>query len=389
MKQIAILLLTVVCLAAQSQQPRSFVGTVAGFRPQSAEVEIRPDQGDPIVARFTPDTIAQKIAPGERDLNKAEAIKVTDVTAGDRVLVTFDVGTSSIRRIVVMAAADIAKFHEADRLDWQNRGVAGIVSARAANRITIKTRTLTEEVEAVITVDEQTSFKRYAPDSVKFSDARASKLSEVGVGDQVRARGEKSDDGLKVAAQEVVFRTFLVKAGSISSVNLESREITVKELGSNKLLTVVLTADSQIKQTPGIPAGAMGGMGPGGMPPAAAPGGRPGGPAFPGRGGMMGGPPGGGFDINQMLERMPAVKLEDLKPGSTVVISSTKGARTDQLTAIIVLSNADMLLRMASMTSGGSRGGADAVGTGGPGMGGMMGMDLDGLGAIGLPGIMQ
>jgi hypothetical protein len=104
---------------------------------------------------------------------------------------------------------------------------------------------------------------------------------------------------------------------------------------------------------------------------------------------MMGGPPGGGFDINQMLERLPAVKLEDLRPGATVVISSTKGAKTNQLTAITVVSNADMLIQMASMMSGGNRGDAGAAGMGGPGMGGMMGGDLSGLGGLGLPGVMQ
>ena len=389
MKQIAILLLAVATLAAQTQPAKSFVGTVAGFRPESAEVEIRPDRGDPVVAKLSVDTIAQKIAPGEKDLKKAESIMVTDVALGDRVLVTLEPGAPNVRRIVVMPAGDIAKRNEADRLDWQKRGVAGIVAAKAANRITVKTRTLTGEVEAVITVDEHTSFKRYAPDSVKFSDAGASRLPEVSVGDQLRARGEKSDDGLKVTAREVVFGTFLVKAGSISAVNLESKEITVKELGSSKLLTVVLTADSQIKQMPGFPPGMMGGMGRGGGPSAAVPGGSPGPPPMGARGGMMGGPPGGGFDINQMLERLPAVKLEDLRPGATVVISSTKGAKTNQLTAITVVSNADMLIQMASLMSGGNRGEAGAAGMGGPGMGGMTGADLSGLGGLGLPGVMQ
>jgi len=72
MKQILIVLWTVARFAAQGPRPRSFVGTVTGFRPQSAEVEMRPDQGGPVVARFTPETIAQKIAPGERDLKKAK-----------------------------------------------------------------------------------------------------------------------------------------------------------------------------------------------------------------------------------------------------------------------------------------------------------------------------
>jgi hypothetical protein len=205
------------------------------------------------------------------------------------------------------------------------------------------------------------------------------------VGDQLRARGEKSEDGLKVTAEEVVFGTFLVKAGTISAVHPESREFTIKELGSNKPFMVVLREDSQLKQMPAFPAGMMGGGArvgtPQGTPPGA--GGRVGSPQAAGRGGMMGGPP-GGFDINQMLERMPAAKLEDLRLGSTVVISSTKGAKNDQLTAIVVLSNADMLIEMASMMSGSNRG---AMGMG-IGMGGMTGGDLSGLG-LGLSGIMQ
>jgi hypothetical protein len=378
MRQLAtLLLLTVAAVAAQT---KSFVGTVTGFRPASAEVEIRPDSGDMVVARFTAGTIAQKIAPGERDLKKAENIQVTDVTVGDRVLVTLEAASSNVRRIVVMPAGDIAKRNDADRLDWQKRGVAGIVSARTANRITVKTRTLSGEIEAVVTVDEHTSFKRYAPDSVKFSDAQASSLSAVNVGDQLRARGEKSEDGLKVAAGEVVFGTFVVKAGTVAAVDPASRQITVKELGSNKPLTVVFTADSQIKQMPAFPAGMMGGMARGGMPGAAS-GGRSGAAPMGGRA--------GGFDINQMLEMMPAVKLEDLKPGSTVVISSTKGAKTDQLTAIMLLSNADMLIQMASAMSGGGSRGGSGMGGMGAGMGSMMGGDAGGLSGLGLSGIMQ
>jgi hypothetical protein len=373
MRFLAILLLTTGAMSAQA--PKSIVGTLTAFRSESAEVEIRPDRDGPVIARITADTIAQKIAPGAKDLKSAEGIAVTDLGIGDRVLVTLAPGTSDALRIVVMAAGDIAKRDAADRQDWQKRGVAGIVSAKAGNRITVKTKTFTGEVEAVIAVDEQTSFKRYAPDSVKFSDARPSKLSEVAVGDQLRARGTKSDDGLQVAAKDVAFGTFLVKAGAVSAVNLESRQVTVKELGTNKTLTVLLTADSQIKLMPSVP-----------MPGAAASGGgRSGLPAMPGRGG-----PSGGFDINQMLERMPASKLEDLKPGSSVVISSTKGATRDQLTAIMVLGNADMLIQMASMMSNSNRGGGmGGMAMGGASMGGMPGGDSSGLGGLGLSGMIM
>ena len=382
MKKFATLLAMMLPLAAQTPASKSFVGTVAGFRPENAEVEIQPDGGDMVAAGLTADTIAQRIAPGEKDLKTAEPIQVTDLARGDRVLVTLEPDSKRIRRIVVMTATDIAQRNEGDRLDWQKRGVAGIVSAKSGNQITLKNKTLTgAEVEAVVTLSDRTAIKRYAPDSVKFAEAKPGNPAEISVGDQVWARGEKSEDGLKVTAEEVVFGTFVLEAGTIGAIDPEAKEFTVKELGTNKLLTVKLTSDSQLKQM--FPISAMaGGPGRAGMP-AAGP------PAGAGPDGFGGAPPGGGFDINQMLERMPAVKLEDLKPGATVVGTSTKGASKDRLTAILVLSNADMLIQMASMMKGADGGAMGAAGMNGGGMGGMMGGDFSGLMGLGLGGINQ
>jgi hypothetical protein len=366
------LLLAGGCLAGQN---KSLVGTVTGLKPDTAEIEVKPDNGAPVVAKFTPDSIAERVAPGETDLKKAAAIRVTDVATGDRVLLTLEAATANVRRIIVMSATDIAKKNEADRLDWQRRGVTGIVVSKSGNQITLKMRTMSGESQAEVTVTPETSFKRYAPDSVKFADARPSKLAEISAGDQLRVRGLKSGDGLKVAAEDVVFGTFLTKGGTIAAVNPESREITIKELGTGKTLLVKLTADSQLKQMPDFGA-MMGGMR-GGAPPSG------GAPAMPGRP--------GGMDLSQMLERMPPVKLEALKNGETIVVSSTKGARNDQLTAIMVLANADLLIQMASRTSSGARGGAgmNAGMSGGMGMGmGMGGGGLD-LGSMGLGGMMQ
>ena len=353
--------------AAQAQPSKSFVGTVVSLRVESAAVEVKPDSGDAMIAQLTSDTLAQKIAPGEKDLKKAEAIQVTDLAKGDRVLVTLEPDSTRIRRIVVMPAKEIANRNDADRLDWQKRGVAGIVSAKSGSQITVTNTTLTGEVQTKISVTETTAIKRYAPDSVKFADAQPSKLADISVGDQVRARGEKSADGLTMRAQDVVFGTFLIEAGAIAAIDPETRQMKVKELGTNKLLTVKLTADSQLKQMFAMPQE------------------MPAGRALPGRG--PGGPP-GGFDINQMIEHIPAVKLEDLKPGATVVITSTKGAKSGEITAILVLSNADMLIQMASAMKAAGRGaGANAMT--GAGMGGMNSGDLTGLMGLGLGGMNQ
>ena len=98
------------------------------------------------------------------------------------------------------------------------------------------------------------------------------------------------------------------------------------------------------------------------------------------------GRPGGAPDFAQMIERMPTTQIDALKPGEAVVVSSTKGAKRDEVTAIMLLSNAEMLLRMASAQQSGrngAQGGMQSQGLG-MGMGGMNG----GLGGIELPGML-
>jgi len=359
---------------AQNQTVRNFVGTITGIKPETAEVEIKPDNAPSVTVKLSAKTLAQKVAPGEKDLKKAEIIKTSHLAVGDRVLVTLEPGSTEVRRIIVMTATDIAKRNEADRQDWIRRGLSGIVAAKSGDEITLKMRSFQGLVQGTVTVSDHTSFKRYAPDSVKFADALTSRFGDISVGDQLRARGQKSEDGLKVTAEEVVFGTFLIRAGSITVVNAESNEITVKELGSGKPLVIKVTADSQLKRLPDFAAMMQGGGRPGVSPGAAsAPGGRSspaGGPGGPG------GRPWGRGDLSQMLERMPATKLDELKPGETVVVSSTKGVRNDQITAIMLVTNADMLIQMASMQSGGMNNRGMSTG-----MGGLM----EGFGGLELP----
>jgi hypothetical protein len=62
---------------------------------------------------------------------------------------------------------------------------------------------------------------------------------------------------------------------------------------------------------------------------------------------------------------MPAAKLDELQAGEKIVVSSTKGSKPDEITAIMLLGNADMLIQMATVPS------ARGAGGGGQGMGGM------------------
>jgi len=348
MKSLLLLWLAVMAFG-QGPARKSVLGTVTGFRAEVTEMVVKPENADPQSIRFGPDTVVQRIAPGQKDLKNAETIAITAVALGDRVLISFAGSEAEARRIVVMPATDIARQNEADKQDWAKRGLAGVVASKRGNEITLRMRGLRGESTSTVSVEDNTTYRRYAPDSVKFADAQPSSFKEINVGDQLRARGEKSTDGTSVKAQEVVFGTFRTWAGTITAVNTEAGEVTAKELGGKKTAVIKVSADSQLKKMPSFP-----GMGAGGPR-------------------MGGGPP----DLAQMIERMPAAKLDELKPGETIVVSSTKGASSDQLTAIMLLSNAGMLIQMASAQQQTER-------PSGMGMGGGLSM---GAGGLELPGM--
>jgi hypothetical protein len=50
-----------------------------------------------------------------------------------------------------------------------------------------------------------------------------------------------------------------------------------------------------------------------------------------------------------MLERMPALNLAELKAGDALIISSTKGAEPDKITAITLLAGVEALAKIGAI----------------------------------------
>ena len=90
-----------------------------------------------------------------------------------------------------------------------------------------------------------------------------------------------------------------------------------------------------------------------------------------------------------MINGLPAASINAVKPGQSIVISSTKGAKPEEVTAILIVANAQMLIQMATAAPGGrgSQASNQASNQAGPGlapgpMGGMgngLGFDLSGM----------
>ncbi len=403
----ALILLTGAASAfAQANDPgvtaNGVIGEVVAVDAKAKQVFVKTDAGSVVTVAVADTTQFKKLPPGETTLSKATDMTFDALTAGDRVFargaLSEDRKTVTARMLIAMTKTDLAQKHEADRAEWGKRGIVGVVTALnpAAKEITIQPLggrgpqppqqqpqgapagaqggaqaagpqaggPPAQPAPVVVAAGAQTvKFRRYTPDSVKFSDAKASTFEELKVGDQLRALGERSTDGARFTPEEVVSGAFRTVLGTITSVNAETRELQIKTMPGNQPMTVVVSKDSDVKQVPaefaqmmmgggrpGGPGGGAPGAGGGGAAPApaaggtpAAGGGRPAGGGGEGPGG--GGPRRMGGGMQEMLERLPAAKFEELKQGSMVVFSTT-GADPARATAIQLIAGIDPIVQM-------------------------------------------
>lgn len=307
-----------------------------------------------------------QLAPGSTDLKSAQQIVLTDVAPGDRVLVlgkSGDDGSFTAARVILMKSTDIAQKKEAEKADWQRRGSGGIVTAVNGSTVTITSGAKKITIETATT----TKFRRYGSDSVKFEDTKPGALSQIQPGDQLRVRGNKSDDGATITADEIVSGAFKNLAGTIATVNASAGMLTLKDLATKKTVTVAVTANSDLRKLPPemaarLAARARGGDAASAGAPAA---GSANGPhaaptgsssAAGGEAGTAGRGPGGagrtgGGDLSQMLARLPTETLGDLKAGEAVMIVASQPENNSAMTAVTMLSGVEPIL--AASPSGG------------------------------------
>lgn len=355
---------------ASAQQAGRVIGTVSAVSGNS--VTVKTDAGTTQTVNVADSARILKTAPGQKTLAGAEKIAVSDIAVGDRILMAVSGEPPTANIVVVNKASDIAAKQQNEQADWTRRGVGGLVkSVDPASGTVILTqgaRTVT------IKTTPSTVFRRYAADSVKFSDAKPSTLAAIQPGDQVQARGDKNPDGTEVTAEEVVSGSFRNIAGTVISTDANAGTFTVKDLMTKKTVTIKTTPDSDMRKLDPQMAqmiamrlrggnGAQGGQGgnqagmarqggPGG---GGAQGGRQfGGQGRPGAGGPGGGPGGaaggGSGALARILQRSPEIHVSDLHKGDAVMIVATSGS-PDEATAIRLVAGVEPMLQASASGS--------------------------------------
>jgi hypothetical protein len=308
-----------------------------------------------------------RIPPGQTDLKAAMPIALRDILPGDRILVRGklapDGKTVLASSIIAMKQQDIADKQGHEREEWQKHGAGGIVSNldTGTGTITVTMPALGANKNLVIHVSKATVLRRYAPDSVKFDDAKPSSFDQIKAGDQLRARGTRSTDSSELSADEVVSGSFRNIAGTISSIDTAAGTISVTDLTTKKSVVVKITGESQLRKFPPQMAQRIAARlkgGPAEPPPGAARGtqgapGMPGAREASGSRETNGPPPGAGRapsgtgapDLQQVISNLPATTLAELKKADAVMIVATAGTSSTGVTAITLLAGVEPILQ--------------------------------------------
>ena len=241
-------------------------GKVSEINASSGVIVLKTAAGSLVTANVNEKTTYQRVPPGETDLTKAASASLTEIAVGDGVVargfVEADRKSVPAQKIIVVSQSDIAKKNAAERAKWAG-GVKGIVSSvnPQTKEVTVTSRSMMGTSQAVIiAITDKVEMKRYPADSIpKYSEAKPSKFDDVKVGDQLNARGEKSTDGTRLTAEEVVTGSFKIVGGTITSIDTATNEIKINDLQTKKPLTIVLKPDSIIRRFAGGGPGMMGG----------------------------------------------------------------------------------------------------------------------------------
>jgi len=319
------------------------IGEVTVTSPAAKQIELKRDGGGTVTVLLQDNTLYLRVPPGETDLKNAAKITPAEIGVGDRVYargrLAEDQKSIPAVAVIVMTKADLVRTREHERAEWQKRGVAGTISAlnQETKEITLSVRSGEGTRTLIIEPSQQAVFRRYAPDSVRFVQAKPSSFSELKVGDSLRILGEKNPAGTRIKGEEIVAGSFRNIAGIVNVIDVAAGEIRMTDLGSRRPLSVQITSDTMLRRMPATKAATPAARTQGGSS-SPAPGGRP-------SGGSTQGAIGGGGLTDP--ERMPVLSPRELKPGEAIIVLCTVGTDPTRVTAIVVVAGVEPLLGSA------------------------------------------
>jgi hypothetical protein len=308
-------------------------GEVVVVTEDERQIVIKTKEGN-VTALLDQRTEFKMVAPGAESLDQAQPIRLSDIHVGDTLMARGRVsdGKKAVvaRQIIVMHKTAIAEKQDRDREKWRSSSLAGRMAAvnLQFREVTLTLRTPAGEQSVTIDVPDGVDIRRYAPNSVRFADAVPSSLREIKIGDQLRILGEKSQDGSRFIARQVISGSFRILGGPILEVDSAKSEIVIYDVATKTPVTVVINANSNLRNIPSELVAALTQKRKGSTLD----------PSTSGKGGRS-----QPTDLLEIFDTLPRITIADLKNGRMLLISSTATSDPSRVTAVLLATGLDPL----------------------------------------------
>jgi len=328
--------------SAAQEKADSVTGAVTAIDKAHKQLTLNNGPGLVVSVQTDDQTVFLRLPAGERTLSKATRTTFDEIAIGDRVLAhgTKSGQAFSAQRLIVMPLAEVAKKRERDLDEWKRRGIGGIVREvnTQTGEIILELRILNPGSRIPVETS-NANFRRYVAGSVRFEDARASKIDEVRVGDQLRALGDKNADANRFVAEQIVSGAFKTIGVTVTDVGPGTGLIHATTLDQKKPITISINKDSVLRRI-SVPVAAAiaqkvkGETGKSSPPPPA-----------PKSAPQV-------IDVQQMIDTLPAISLNDIKSGDVLAVTGAIESDEAHLIAIKVAAGVDLVLKALAPAPG-------------------------------------
>lgn len=341
----AVLMAFAVVVSGQSTAPDRVVGVVTAVDKATNQISVKADNGETKALVVSATSAMLRMPPGETAAQKALKISFEEVAVGDRVFARGafigDGKTLEARQVVVSSTSVTTAQAQPQQTDPRGRPMAGRIARVNVDKkeVTLQPRGREGVTPPTIVVSDATRFFRYAADSMDINHASRSSLAQMREGDQVRALGERSEDGTRFTATEIIAGSMTRTVGEVVSVDAARKELTIKNNDGKAIVVVVGDRSSLRRVTPEVAAtfATRPGRGEGQQGERRERRQRPAGENGEARSGGEGRAGRGGRGFQEILAGLPAISLTELKKGDAVFVSGSEGNDPARITAIMLV----------------------------------------------------
>lgn len=294
LRKFALAALAAAALCAQTAPPAQVAGEITELDAVARRLALRTDAGATLAVAVRDTAVIRKSTAGE-DITQAVRVPLDRIAAHDRVVAIGDLAPDGKS----LSAWSIIATPPRQPASGGRRSVSAQVIAvdLAARAFTLQS----DGVSTVVRTSERSEFRRF--------DGLPASLADLRPGDRARVEG----------AERVTYGTFRYVAAVIRSVNPATGELEVEDGGAT--FTVRAMPGAAMKRLPPLMAAQLGWRCSSG-------------------GGVA------GIDLDKLFERLPPLRLAELKPGGRVLLSLTRE------TAVMLLAGVEPLLEAAPTAAG-------------------------------------